>query len=79
MGPRDLAVTEISYSSLRLTWTPATGGVLAHRLLVTPLTATGQLLLKLQKQVRVGGHTGKRDLLWRREVAPSRIDCGVLL
>ncbi|XP_048875119.1 collagen alpha-1(VII) chain isoform X1 [Brienomyrus brachyistius] len=53
MGPRDLAVSELSYSSLRLTWTPATGGVLVHRLLVTPLTAAGQPLLKRQKQIEL--------------------------
>ena len=51
VGPRDLQVSELAYSSLRLTWSPATGDVTGYRLLVSPLSLKGHLLSPQQKQV----------------------------
>ncbi|XP_029471144.1 collagen alpha-1(VII) chain-like isoform X3 [Rhinatrema bivittatum] len=50
VGPRDLIVSEQSYSSLRLTWTPATGAVTGYHVALDSLSATGQLLAGEQKQ-----------------------------
>lgn len=52
VGPRDLQVSELAHSSLRLTWSQATGDVTGYRLLVTPLSSEGQLLPVQQRQVR---------------------------
>ncbi|KAM4711770.1 uncharacterized protein col7a1l isoform 4-T5 [Anableps anableps] len=51
VGPRDLQVSELAHSSLRLTWSQATGDVTGYRLLVTPLSSRGQLLLNQQRQL----------------------------
>ncbi|XP_034146016.1 collagen alpha-1(VII) chain isoform X2 [Esox lucius] len=51
VGPRDLQVSELAYSSLRLTWSQATGDVTGYRLLVTPLSPKGHPLTSLQTQV----------------------------
>ncbi|XP_047245921.1 collagen alpha-1(VII) chain isoform X4 [Girardinichthys multiradiatus] len=51
VGPRDLQVSELAHSSLRLTWSQATGDVTGYRLLVTPLSSKGQLLLNQQRQL----------------------------
>ncbi|XP_045081348.1 collagen alpha-1(VII) chain-like [Coregonus clupeaformis] len=55
VGPRDLQVSELAYSSLRLTWSQATGDVTGYRLLVTPLSLKGQLLPSLQTQIDLKG------------------------
>ncbi|XP_034434681.1 collagen alpha-1(VII) chain [Hippoglossus hippoglossus] len=51
VGPRDLQVSEFAHSSLRLTWSQATGDVTGYRLLVAPLTSRGQLLPLQQRQI----------------------------
>ncbi|XP_036004748.1 collagen alpha-1(VII) chain isoform X2 [Fundulus heteroclitus] len=51
VGPRDLQVSELAHSSLRLTWSQATGDVTGYRLLITPLSSKGQLLLHQQRQL----------------------------
>lgn len=51
MGPRDLQVSELAHSSLRLTWSQATSGVTGYRLFVTPLDSKGDLLYFQQRQV----------------------------
>ncbi|KAI4803223.1 hypothetical protein KUCAC02_006779 [Chaenocephalus aceratus] len=52
VGPRDLQVSELAHSSLRLTWGQATGGVTGYRLLIYPLSSSGSLPLQ-QRQVDV--------------------------
>lgn len=52
VGPRDLQVSELAHSSLRLTWSQATSDVTGYRLLVTPLSSKGQTLQHQQRQVR---------------------------
>ncbi|XP_035466126.2 collagen alpha-1(VII) chain isoform X2 [Scophthalmus maximus] len=51
VGPRDLQVSELAHSSLRLTWSQATGDVTGYRLLVTPLTSRGHFLPQQQRQI----------------------------
>ncbi|XP_074554044.1 uncharacterized protein col7a1l [Halichoeres trimaculatus] len=51
VGPRDLQVSEVAHSSLRLTWTQATSDVTGYRLLVTPLSSRGHLLSQQQRQI----------------------------
>uniref|UniRef100_UPI0037E81BC1 collagen alpha-1(VII) chain n=1 Tax=Semicossyphus pulcher TaxID=241346 RepID=UPI0037E81BC1 len=51
VGPRDLQVSELAHSSLRLTWTQATSDVTGYRLLVTPLNSKGHLLSLQQRQI----------------------------
>ncbi|XP_039457387.1 collagen alpha-1(VII) chain isoform X3 [Oreochromis aureus] len=51
VGPRDLQVSELAHSSLRLTWSQATGDVTGYRLLVIPLSSKGQLLSVQQRQM----------------------------
>ncbi|XP_034529729.1 collagen alpha-1(VII) chain [Notolabrus celidotus] len=51
VGPRDLQVSELAHSSLRLTWTQATSDVTGYRLLVTPLNSRGHLLSLQQRQI----------------------------
>ncbi|XP_036374294.1 collagen alpha-1(VII) chain [Megalops cyprinoides] len=55
VGPKDLTVSELGYSSLRLTWTPATGDVTGHRLLVTPVSQKGYLIASQQRQIDLKG------------------------
>lgn len=52
VGPRDLQVSELAHSSLRLTWSQATSDVTGYRLLVTHLSPKGHLLPLQQRQVR---------------------------
>ncbi|KAH1187770.1 hypothetical protein KIL84_020519, partial [Mauremys mutica] len=56
VGPRDLLVSEQSYSSLRLTWTPATGKVMEYHVLLNSLSATGQLITEDQRQIVLDGN-----------------------
>ncbi|XP_046878673.1 collagen alpha-1(VII) chain [Hypomesus transpacificus] len=58
LGPRDLQVSELAYSSLRLTWSQATGDVTGYRLLVTPRSPKGDLLDTLQTQINLKGDVG---------------------
>ncbi|KAF3705128.1 Collagen alpha-1(VII) chain Long-chain collagen [Channa argus] len=51
VGPRDLQVSELGHSSLRLTWSLATGDVTGYRLLVTPLSSKGHQLSRQQRQI----------------------------
>lgn len=51
VGPRDLQVSEVAHSSLRLTWTQATSDVTGYRLFVTPLNSKGHPLYPQQRQV----------------------------
>ncbi|KAM7367132.1 hypothetical protein PAMP_015056 [Pampus punctatissimus] len=51
VGPRDLQVSELTHSSLRLTWSQATGDVTGYRLLVTPLSSKGQQRPLKQRQI----------------------------
>ncbi|XP_051247897.1 collagen alpha-1(VII) chain isoform X3 [Dicentrarchus labrax] len=51
VGPRDLQVSELAHSSLRLTWSQATSDVTGYRLLVTPLSSKGHLLPLQQRQI----------------------------
>ncbi|KAM8909698.1 uncharacterized protein col7a1l [Spinachia spinachia] len=50
VGPKDLQVSELAHSSLRLTWSQATGDVTGYRVLVYPLSSSGRLPLQ-QRQV----------------------------
>ncbi|XP_078021207.1 uncharacterized protein col7a1l isoform X2 [Epinephelus lanceolatus] len=43
VGPKDLQVSELAHSSLRLTWSQATGDVTGYRLLIYPLSSGGHL------------------------------------
>ncbi|XP_065408801.1 collagen alpha-1(VII) chain-like isoform X5 [Chrysemys picta bellii] len=56
VGPRDLLVSEQSYSSLRLTWTPATGKVTEYHLLLNSVSTTGQLISEDQRQIVLDGN-----------------------
>ncbi|XP_068163308.1 collagen alpha-1(VII) chain [Antennarius striatus] len=51
VGPRDLQVSDLAHSSLRLTWTQATSGITGYRILVTPLSIKGHLLRLQQRQI----------------------------
>ncbi|XP_041820381.1 collagen alpha-1(VII) chain [Chelmon rostratus] len=51
VGPRDLQISELAHSSLRLTWSQATSDVTGYRLLVTPLSSKGHLLPVHQRQI----------------------------
>ncbi|KAM9328401.1 uncharacterized protein col7a1l [Pholidichthys leucotaenia] len=51
VGPRDLQVSELAHSSLRLSWTQATGDVTGYRLLVTPVSSKGDPLPQQQRQM----------------------------
>ncbi|XP_037099528.1 collagen alpha-1(VII) chain [Syngnathus acus] len=50
LGPRDLRVSQLAYSSLRLTWTEATGDITGYRLVVVPLSSGGQPVDARQRQ-----------------------------
>uniref|UniRef100_H3CQ71 Collagen type VII alpha 1-like n=1 Tax=Tetraodon nigroviridis TaxID=99883 RepID=H3CQ71_TETNG len=51
VGPRDLQVSELAHSSLRLTWSHATSDVRGYGLVVTPLTSQGHPLHLQQRQI----------------------------
>nr|XP_015207762.1 PREDICTED: collagen alpha-1(VII) chain-like [Lepisosteus oculatus] len=55
IGPKDLVVNELSYSSLRLTWTPATGDVTGYQLTISALSASGQPLSGQEEQIDLKG------------------------
>ncbi|TRY60262.1 hypothetical protein DNTS_004245 [Danionella cerebrum] len=55
VGPRDLQVNQLSYSSLRLTWSPATGDVTGYRLLISPESAKGNVLPGQQREIELKG------------------------
>ncbi|KAK7130018.1 hypothetical protein R3I93_019606 [Phoxinus phoxinus] len=55
VGPKDLQVSELSYSSLQLTWSQATGDVTGYRLLITPVSPKGHLLPAQQRQIDLKG------------------------
>ncbi|KAJ8381612.1 hypothetical protein SKAU_G00023900 [Synaphobranchus kaupii] len=55
IGPKDLVVIELGYSSLRVTWTPATGDVTGYRLLVTPISPKGYLDSAQERQIDLKG------------------------
>ncbi|KAI1888085.1 hypothetical protein AGOR_G00181410 [Albula goreensis] len=55
IGPRDAVVSDLGHSSLRLTWTPATGDVTGYRLLVTPISPKGYLVSAQQRQIDLKG------------------------
>ncbi|KAG5845995.1 hypothetical protein ANANG_G00145050 [Anguilla anguilla] len=55
IGPKDVVVSELGHSSLRLTWTPATGDVTGYRLLVTPISPKGYLDSAQQRQIDLKG------------------------
>ncbi|KAJ3611907.1 hypothetical protein NHX12_020187 [Muraenolepis orangiensis] len=55
VGPKDLQVSELAYSSLRLTWTSATGDVTGYRLLVVPVDHKGLQLTAQQRQIDLKG------------------------
>ncbi|XP_059843048.1 collagen alpha-1(VII) chain-like [Hypanus sabinus] len=54
IGPRDLVIDEVSYNSLRLTWTPATGAVMSYRIAITPYTSDGEPVTVEEQQIVVG-------------------------
>ncbi|XP_058841909.1 collagen alpha-1(VII) chain isoform X4 [Acipenser ruthenus] len=56
IGPKDLIVNELSYSSLRLTWTPATGHVTGYQIAVNTLSSNGQLASNEQRQIVLKGN-----------------------
>ncbi|KAL2102658.1 hypothetical protein ACEWY4_001826 [Coilia grayii] len=51
VGPQHLQVSELAYSSLRLTWSPATGDVTGYRLLVSTLSPRGHMPSPQHRQV----------------------------
>ncbi|KAM5172043.1 uncharacterized protein ACMZJ9_004893 [Mantella aurantiaca] len=51
VGPRDLIVSEESYSSMRVTWSPATGDVTGYQVVLNSLTPSGRLNTNDQKQI----------------------------
>ncbi|XP_028810191.1 collagen alpha-1(VII) chain isoform X2 [Denticeps clupeoides] len=55
VGPKDLHVGDVGFSSLRLSWTMATGDVTGYRVLVTPLSPKGHLLTDQQRQIDLKG------------------------
>lgn len=72
VGPRDLQVSELGHSSLRLTWSHATSNVRGYRLLITPLGSKGHLP---QRQVRA--HTWPRTPLRKsNKIVPIAVTNG---
>ncbi|XP_040199257.1 collagen alpha-1(VII) chain-like isoform X5 [Rana temporaria] len=51
VGPRDLIVSEQSYSSIRVTWSPATGDVTGYQVVLNSLTPSGRLNTNDEKQI----------------------------
>ncbi|XP_057179413.1 collagen alpha-1(VII) chain isoform X2 [Triplophysa rosa] len=58
VGPKDLQVSALSYNSLKLTWSQATGDVTGYRLLITPVSPKGHLLPAQQRQIDLKGDVG---------------------
>ncbi|XP_078409894.1 collagen alpha-1(XII) chain [Cetorhinus maximus] len=55
IGPRDLVISELHYSSMRLSWTPATGGVMSYRVVINPYSSTGRLVPGAERQIVING------------------------
>uniref|UniRef100_A0A8C5M407 Collagen alpha-1(VII) chain n=1 Tax=Leptobrachium leishanense TaxID=445787 RepID=A0A8C5M407_9ANUR len=51
IGPRDLIISEESYSSLRLFWSLATGDVTGYQVVINSLTAAGHINSYDQRQI----------------------------
>ncbi|KAM8972144.1 uncharacterized protein RCH25_017764 [Pelodytes ibericus] len=51
VGPGDLIISEESYSSMRLTWSQATGDVTGYQIVINSLTASGNLNTNDQRQI----------------------------
>ncbi|XP_063786056.1 collagen alpha-1(VII) chain-like [Pseudophryne corroboree] len=51
IGPRDLIVSEQSYNSMRVTWSPATGDVVGYQVVLNSITASGRLNTNDQRQI----------------------------
>ncbi|KAK3517975.1 hypothetical protein QTP70_028540 [Hemibagrus guttatus] len=58
VGPRDLQVSEVSYNSLQLSWSQATGDVTGYRLLIAPVSPKGHLLPIKPRQIDLKGDVG---------------------
>ncbi|KAF4079836.1 hypothetical protein AMELA_G00182860 [Ameiurus melas] len=58
VGPRDLQVSELSYNSLQLSWSQATGDVTGYRLLIAPVSPKGHLLPIKPHQIDLKGDVG---------------------
>ncbi|XP_060698510.1 collagen alpha-1(VII) chain-like [Hemiscyllium ocellatum] len=56
IGPRDLVISELSYSSMRLSWTPATGGVMSYRVVISPYSSAGRLMPGEERQIVIDGN-----------------------
>ncbi|XP_041059069.1 collagen alpha-1(VII) chain-like [Carcharodon carcharias] len=55
IGPRDLVISELHYSSIRLSWTPATGDVMSYRVVINPYSSTGWLVPGAERQIVING------------------------
>ncbi|XP_065145752.1 uncharacterized protein col7a1l isoform X1 [Paramisgurnus dabryanus] len=62
VGPKDLQVSVLSYNSLQLTWSQATGDVTGYRLLITPASPKGHLLPAQQRQIDLKGDVGSTSV-----------------
>ncbi|XP_075062053.1 collagen alpha-1(VII) chain-like [Mixophyes fleayi] len=51
IGPRDLIVSEASYNSMRVTWSPATGDVVGYQVILNSLTSSGRINTNDQRQI----------------------------
>ncbi|KAM4676075.1 uncharacterized protein O3C94_008724 [Discoglossus pictus] len=51
IGPRDLIVSEESYSSMRVSWSPATGDVTGYQVILNSMSASGRLNSQDQRQI----------------------------
>ncbi|GAA6084544.1 collagen alpha-1(VII) chain isoform X1 [Tachysurus ichikawai] len=58
VGPRDVQVSELSYNSLQLSWSQATGDVTGYRLLIAPVSPKGHLLPIKPRQIDLKGDVG---------------------
>ncbi|XP_060759433.1 collagen alpha-1(VII) chain isoform X3 [Neoarius graeffei] len=58
VGPRDLQVSEVSYNSLQLSWSQATGDVTGYRLLIAPVSPKGHLLPTKPQQLDLKADVG---------------------
>ncbi|XP_059510485.1 collagen alpha-1(VII) chain isoform X4 [Stegostoma tigrinum] len=56
IGPRDLVISELSYSSMRLSWTPATGGVMSYRVVINPYSSAARLIPGEERQIVIDGN-----------------------
>ncbi|XP_078504941.1 uncharacterized protein LOC144763327 [Lissotriton helveticus] len=68
LGPRDLSVSERSYSSLRLTWSPATGEVTGYHIILNSLSSSGHLTADDQRQIILDAD---KDTLFVTDLLPN--------